>query len=521
LIDGVRAYDQTSNCVTLRQSPGEVAMTRSTVNDVLCAPYNNSTGGSINLQNNTAGMQMHDIDLNNIRVYNPSLYSACFLIDNTVNTTPSINIHVHNLTCANSTGYGASTFGPVQGVTIDDVHLINVTAAFYDNLDTTYHGTHLSNWHFCDVANPATIYGGGYVINNWVMETGTACAGSGGYFVQNYGQGLQYYDMDTNGVLANPGGYPVYATPNFADIAYLSGSNRFALGQDQYMDSLGIVNDLFGYNAYTSTFDFNGPSGNGFVNGTWNSGSALVSGDFGIVAVNTPTSLTYTNSATGGSLTGNTAYYYRVSAINAHGETLASTETSTTTATGTNTNAIKLCWNGDAEPGNTGYRVYGSTAGAEKFIAATGQNVSCYTDTGSVSPSGSLPSANTTLGTMQVNGIGFTGPWAQTTPTVTCASGTPTTITSALRVNTMGKHADVNLVITDTTNGTCAGGLLVTAPFSVKSASDLICGDPISGISGWGILSAGSGVIEVISATGGTFAVTGHSVQCSGTVEMP
>ena len=108
----------------------------------------------------------------------------------------------------------------------------------------------------------------------------------------------------------------------------------------------------------------------------------------------TPTNAAFSTDSTGGSLVPAT-YYYRVSAINAVGETLASTETSQVVGAGTNTNTVTVNWG--AITNATGYKVYGRTTGAELLIATVGA-VTTYIDTGSVTPAGALPVANTTGG---------------------------------------------------------------------------------------------------------------------------
>jgi hypothetical protein len=111
----------------------------------------------------------------------------------------------------------------------------------------------------------------------------------------------------------------------------------------------------------------------------------------------TPVNSGFSTTSTGGSLAQSTTYYYRVSATNANGETLASTETSQVVgASGTATNTVTVNWG--AVTGATGYRIYGRSTGAELFIAAVGA-VTTYTDTGAITPSGALPSANTTADT--------------------------------------------------------------------------------------------------------------------------
>lgn len=112
------------------------------------------------------------------------------------------------------------------------------------------------------------------------------------------------------------------------------------------------------------------------------------------IAIGAPTAGTHTTAATGGVLPQSTTYYYRVSAINAVGESTAFAESSKATAAGTATNTITVKWT--AVPGATGYRVYGRATGAELFIAEVGAVLE-YTDTGAITPAGALPGADTTL----------------------------------------------------------------------------------------------------------------------------
>lgn len=100
-----------------------------------------------------------------------------------------------------------------------------------------------------------------------------------------------------------------------------------------------------------------------------------------------PINSTFTVGA--GSLSAAT-YYYRVSAINANGETPPSTETSIVLAAtgGVNVNWTKIT-------GATGYKIYGRTTGVEQLIATVG-DVATYLDGGTISPSGAMPTRNTT-----------------------------------------------------------------------------------------------------------------------------
>lgn len=104
----------------------------------------------------------------------------------------------------------------------------------------------------------------------------------------------------------------------------------------------------------------------------------------------TPVNAAFTTSTTGGSLAAGT-YYYRVSALDKHGETLASTETSQVTTGATST--VTVNWG--AVTGATGYKVYGRSTGAQQLLATVGA-VTTYVDTGAVTPSGALPGRNTT-----------------------------------------------------------------------------------------------------------------------------
>jgi len=106
--------------------------------------------------------------------------------------------------------------------------------------------------------------------------------------------------------------------------------------------------------------------------------------------LNTPVNTAFSTSTTGGTLAAGT-YYYRVSALNANGETLASTETSQVT-TGT-TSTVTVNWG--AVAGATSYKVYGRSTGAELLMATVTGGALTFTDTGSITPSGALPGANT------------------------------------------------------------------------------------------------------------------------------
>lgn len=106
----------------------------------------------------------------------------------------------------------------------------------------------------------------------------------------------------------------------------------------------------------------------------------------------TPTGLTATPSATGGTLAAAT-WHYKVTAFNTFGETLATADVTavTTGATG----SVALAWT--AVAGAAGYRVYrGTTTTNHALLSSPATNA--YTDTGTATSATVPPSANTTQG---------------------------------------------------------------------------------------------------------------------------
>lgn len=85
-------------------------------------------------------------------------------------------------------------------------------------------------------------------------------------------------------------------------------------------------------------------------------------------------------------------YSWRVSAINAVGETLASAAVGIVNFLANR--KFTIPWGEVA--GATGYKVYGRTAGSELLIATVGAGVLSYDDTGGV-PAGALPTVNTAI----------------------------------------------------------------------------------------------------------------------------
>jgi len=104
-----------------------------------------------------------------------------------------------------------------------------------------------------------------------------------------------------------------------------------------------------------------------------------------------PTANTPTTATTGGTLAAAT-YYYKVTAINAVGETLPSAEVSIATTGSTSTTTVT--WS--SVTGATGYKIYrGTAAGAESVYYTVGA-VTTFTDTGATSTAGTPPTSNST-----------------------------------------------------------------------------------------------------------------------------
>jgi len=103
-------------------------------------------------------------------------------------------------------------------------------------------------------------------------------------------------------------------------------------------------------------------------------------------AIATPVNATFV--ATTGTLNNGT-YYYRVSAVTVAGETLPSTETSLAVSAGPGANGVIVNWG--AVTGATSYKVYGRSTGAELLMATVTAPTTTWTDNGSVTPSGAMP----------------------------------------------------------------------------------------------------------------------------------
>ena len=118
-----------------------------------------------------------------------------------------------------------------------------------------------------------------------------------------------------------------------------------------------------------------------------------------VSGLTTPTAPTGAGSGTGGTLAAG-SYTYKVTALNAVGESIASAASTPVVTAGT-TGKVTLTW--PAVTGATGYKVYGRTGGLFLFMASTPETT--WTDTGSATPAGGLAPASDTSGTIYTHVI--------------------------------------------------------------------------------------------------------------------
>lgn len=114
--------------------------------------------------------------------------------------------------------------------------------------------------------------------------------------------------------------------------------------------------------------------------------NALVTGD----QPTAPAQPASSTATTGGTLAAAT-YSYRITQVVAGIESLPSVaKTQVTTGT---TSTVTIDWTTGANTAATSYKVYGRNGGSELLIATVAMPTTTYVDTGSVTPSGALPTA--------------------------------------------------------------------------------------------------------------------------------
>lgn len=112
-----------------------------------------------------------------------------------------------------------------------------------------------------------------------------------------------------------------------------------------------------------------------------------------------PSAPSVSNQGTGGTLTAAT-YSYRITQVVRGVESEPSTAGTTVVGAGT-TNQATITLPGVA---NTVYRIYGRTGGSELLIATTAAGATSYIDTGAVTPSGALTTADGRVGLFAPSG---------------------------------------------------------------------------------------------------------------------
>lgn len=150
----------------------------------------------------------------------------------------------------------------------------------------------------------------------------------------------------------------------------------------KYAPGVGLDRAIHGEPTISFTMMELGPAATGGQAAKFEPGATIAT----LNAPGTPGTITPTPSITGGALTAGT-YYYKVTALNAGGESVASAEASTTIASGT-TGSVGLAIT--AVSGATAYRWYrGTAAGLESVYYQSASN--SFTDVGGASILGSPP----------------------------------------------------------------------------------------------------------------------------------
>jgi len=191
---------------------------------------------------------------------------------------------------------------------------------------------------------------------------------------------------------------------------------------------------------------------------------------FSVAQSSTPY-LAYVNDvATGGTLSPNTQYCYRAAAVDSLGATAPNTEVCVTTANdGNSTHSVSMLIQSQALAG--GYKVYGRTSGAEQLMTPTPITNAwptywtSFTDTGSVTPSGALPTANTT---------GQIKPALYSTAT-NCSSSASPAVCGSAAAGSFVIAASATSVVVNTSAVTANSQILLTEDSSLGTKLGVTC----------------------------------------------
>jgi len=184
-------------------------------------------------------------------------------------------------------------------------------------------------------------------------------------------------------------------------------------------------------------------------------------GETGTAVLAAPSQSAVTTVTTGGSCAASTQYCYQVASLEGpSGISTPHSELCVTTGSTTNTNTNTIPWN--AVVGATGYNIYGRTTGVEQLIGTVGVGTSTpsFVDTCTVTPSGALPTVNTTINWYSVPQAVATAGSCTSPPKalLTAASGALTACTVIQQGAGCGTGSGIVWKIIDQTGGFNATG---------------------------------------------------------------
>ncbi|MGA8730307.1 MAG: hypothetical protein WB608_16250 [Terracidiphilus sp.] len=273
-------------------------------------------------------------------------------------------------------------------------------SSIYSNSSNPYEPNHFDGGTFTGGASA------GPQGNHWIQTTQTA---SGYGF--NGGQVYTEYDGTISA-------YPQYIySPNLATGAQLG----FYMGLDRYgatqNDDLllrfaniggagSAANEALLGLVGSPALSVAGSGATGLPGSTSIAGNVDPIGQYAAQGIGAPAILSIVATGTGGTLNSSTQYCYRMTTLGSifsSSETLPTGEGCVTTGGGANTYSIALTWAAQSFD-VAGFNVYGRTTGTEQLITASpvAAGTYTYTDTGSASPSGALPTSDTTINGINV-----------------------------------------------------------------------------------------------------------------------